>query len=478
MGTFVEAIADIDTCNIHTLKSIAKSIKAEYVTEFIDENFPSELLNLINIFSIPKHHLVKSNNSIFHFTSILEMFGAIDKRNTTICPEKYKLSLFHEINDNLDFNVNETKGGSVNGNLFYLFEANKIPITRNTFDYSSEYNLSTIIKNISFNDEIKRSFFSIDKLFEVVRKNEKKELPIKFGNENTINIVPDHDLGEFGSLSLYKILQIAGTYFYKANLGDAESEKYLKIIDACLEPKSVITYNEEKWLNPFHIIISIIKLYIWNTYTNKNLNCIFENPLTNNIVNLYPLCIKIFQTIQFYDESYLNDFVTYHFYGLFFDKIVNADLRYEWNIDPNTYAKYYMSSFNEYTFDELYEIVKDYITLTDLTEMTSDMTTYNRYHVEFIQYLSILNNLLFTNENGTNENLIFKYDITKFNNDFPLDNIYNNEYRRLLGMQNDENEHTDLIRLVAKKFTDLSLKILYAREELKTLVQQYTLIRY
>jgi hypothetical protein len=49
MQDFLYAIADIDTCNIHTLKSIAKSVNAEHITDFIEENYPKDLLKLINL---------------------------------------------------------------------------------------------------------------------------------------------------------------------------------------------------------------------------------------------------------------------------------------------------------------------------------------------------------------------------------------------------------------------------------------------
>lgn len=61
MQNYVANIADIDTCNIHTLKSIAKSVDAEHLTNFISEDYPIELLELINLFSIKKDLLLKSN---------------------------------------------------------------------------------------------------------------------------------------------------------------------------------------------------------------------------------------------------------------------------------------------------------------------------------------------------------------------------------------------------------------------------------
>ena len=58
LNSFVQELADVDTCTIHTLKSMAKSVDASYLTDSLNENYPDELLKLINLFSIPKNILV------------------------------------------------------------------------------------------------------------------------------------------------------------------------------------------------------------------------------------------------------------------------------------------------------------------------------------------------------------------------------------------------------------------------------------
>lgn len=449
MQDFLYAITDIDTCNIHTLKSIAKSIKAEYLTDFIEENYPKDLLKLINLFSIPKHLLINPANGVLHIESTLEMFGSIDQRNLLLKPKKYYFSLFSEIKNNIN-------------NFYYLFLTNKIPITKNIIDYDEEYYISTLFKKSIVPDIANRLIYN--------------EIPADCKKFTTIVLNNNHlqtvNIASFDTLSLYQILNMINLYFtYDINL-----------VNACLESKAIIKFAEQYWMNPFHILISLIKMYTWVPYNQHNLIGIVVNQELNTRVNLYPLCFKMLETIQYYDDMYLDKFVNYHFYGLLYDKIINLDLINEWSWDKNTYSKYYISAFGEYTFDELYEIVKNNISLDALKEMTSEMTVYNRRHVDFIQYLSILNNSL--NFKSTTPNDIYKpfeFDITKLNNIFNIDDQYNNELRRLLGFGFDKDGNKistghDLLLELSNKFTDLCIRILYTREELKTLVQQYALI--
>lgn len=450
MQDFLYAIADIDTCNIHTLKSIAKSVNAEHITDFIEENYPKDLLKLINLFSIPKHLLINPAVGVLHVESTLELFGSIDQRNLLLKPKKYQYSLFYQIKEELN-------------NLYYMFLTNKIPITKNLLDYGEEFYLSTLFKSSAILNSVQTLIYneipSDCKLFNTIISDETSKLSFV-------------SISNFDNLSLYHILDMIKNYFVYNN----------ELINTCLESKTIVKFDGVYWLNPFHILISLIKMFTWVPFTENNLNCIILNQELNTYVNLYPLCFKMLETIQYYDDMYLDKFVHYHFYGLFYDKIINLDLINEWTWDNITYSKYFISAFSEYTFDELYNIVKDNITLDDLISMTNEMTVFNRRHVDFIQYLSILNNSLNSQENETDQiHKTFKFDITKLNNIFNINDTYNDELRRLLGISFDKDGNrlpvsNDLLSELASKFTDLCIRILYAREELKTIVQQYALI--
>lgn len=100
LNSYVRNIADIDTCNIHTLKSIAQSVDGQHLTNFISETYPIDLLNLINLFSIPKNILL--NNNILNIAATLPIGGNLDLRNINLSPEKYYYSLLLEISNNIN----------------------------------------------------------------------------------------------------------------------------------------------------------------------------------------------------------------------------------------------------------------------------------------------------------------------------------------------------------------------------------------
>ena len=98
MSEYIQNLCDIDYCNIHALKSMAKSVNAEHLTDFIEENYPNELLKLINLFSIHRSNIFKK----FDISAVFPEIGAIDRRNVSLSYKKYKLSLLYETCNNLD----------------------------------------------------------------------------------------------------------------------------------------------------------------------------------------------------------------------------------------------------------------------------------------------------------------------------------------------------------------------------------------
>lgn len=100
---------------------------------------------------------------------------------------------------------------------------------------------------------------------------------------------------------------------------------------------------------------------------------------------------EIIQTIQFYDENYLYDFVSFHFYGLFYDMIINDDLKSDWEWDDQ--LPIYVSQFGDYTYEQFIEQIKNYILPS---QIKMDLGTYKQSHVDFIKYLNIINSFLDT----------------------------------------------------------------------------------
>jgi hypothetical protein len=82
-SSYIQNLVDVDTCEIHALKSMAESIGASALTDFILENYPTRVTTLLNLFSIPKHILL-SPDGILNFESVTPVVGNIDYRNTFI----------------------------------------------------------------------------------------------------------------------------------------------------------------------------------------------------------------------------------------------------------------------------------------------------------------------------------------------------------------------------------------------------------
>ena len=100
INKFAQNLADIDTCNIHALKSIAESVDLGYLCNHIHEDYPNDILDLINILSIPKHYFIDSESFIVRDSSDL-IFGEISQRAAGIIPETVTLNLLKDIKSNI-----------------------------------------------------------------------------------------------------------------------------------------------------------------------------------------------------------------------------------------------------------------------------------------------------------------------------------------------------------------------------------------
>lgn len=133
MNDYIKNLADIDMCNIHALKSIAKSVGCQYLTDFIKEDYPVQLLNLINLLSIPKHILFDSYQKLNYFT-IAPIMGSINLRNIILTPSKYYRSILY----NTASNDQKLKTLLEQSNLFdcnkYIFD-----IINTLFNIDSEF---------------------------------------------------------------------------------------------------------------------------------------------------------------------------------------------------------------------------------------------------------------------------------------------------------------------------------------------------
>ena len=456
---YIQNLVDIDTCNIHALKSIAKSVNAEHLVSFIQENYPPQLLKLINLFSISRSTLL-NQFSILHADSIFPKLGAIDIRNEYIDPPKYYIDLIYDIKNNIQ-------------KLQLLLIENKIPLVSTDTQSAT---LSTLILNL--NDLLEDSDGNVLYLNSLTNELEyinistidlQTVLDIIKNIENYVNVLNTKYNNKTEPFTLYNLIAACQVPHITFKLNYYENQN-----------DTLIQKETEEFFNPFYLLIHVFKSNLYNDYINDTLQTSYYDLDTNTTIDLYTLIMNIIETIQMYDDAYIKEFIAFHFYGLFYDMIINDNLKNEYIWED--YTPNYISTIGDYTYEEFKELVKGYISDIELNNFISSLTNYKKIHVDFIQFLSILNHTLeiskYNNENNSiNNQTIFPYIIPYYNNNFDISDIYNEEKRRLLGLDKNGNLKSDnLILKIALNFTDICLQISYARENIKTLIQQYSYI--
>lgn len=460
MQEYIKNLADIDTCNIHTLKSIAKSVDAEYLTDFIKETYPTQLINLINLLSIKKSILF-DNFHVLNMSAIGPIVGNIDLRSTDLLPSKYYLSIINNIAKNID-------------KIIPLFEVNKLPYIEENLPIDNiEYSLCSM-----FDEDQLQSLFGFDKtnvkpyFYYIISEDKQQYIRTK----KTIAELTLYDLIQTIKYFIsqnqnttnnvwFNVSRLPKSYFEESDFNDSN----FKNLNSITKEQKEELIN---CINPFHILMQVFKGYLFNYNIKTFFQTMYIEKNTNVLINLTDLYCSIIETMQVYDENYINDFITFHFYGLFYDMIINQSLAKDWN------GTNFIAKSGDYTYDEFCDLVKSYVTPEERDECIKKIIYYKKTHVDFIQYLSIINNILNRPSNSEDKSDIqFNYNILDFNCENPV--VNSKEYRRLLGLDNsgnvDENK-TDYILMIAREFTDICLQISYARENIKGLIQQYSFI--
>jgi hypothetical protein len=62
------------------------------------------------------------------------------------------------------------------------------------------------------------------------------------------------------------------------------------------------------------------------------------------------------------------NFITFHFYGLFHDMIINQELTNDFENVIGTDDYIYVSKFGDYTAAEFYDLIKKYLSQTEFHE--------------------------------------------------------------------------------------------------------------
>ena len=380
---YIQNIADIDTCNIHTLKSIAHSVDADHLVSFIQENYPPQFLHLINLFSVSKSTLL-TQNSILHVDSIFPKLGTINIRNEYLDPEKYYIDLIYNIKNDIF-------------KLRLLLIENKIPLNET---------LSTLIS-------------SIDGLSNNILYPNFKEKKLEYTNiaeltlENLLEII--ERINEYVDL-LNKKYQDKTEAFTLHNLIKACQTPNLKFnLTYFINDNKLVSQQTADYFNPFYTLIHVFKSNLYSSYNDDTIQTSYYDTETNTTINLYSLVLNMIETIQRYDDTYIKEFITFHFYGLFYDMIINDSLKneYVWK----NYTPGYISTVGEYTYETFRDLVKTYITDTELNEFSQLVTNFKKIHVDFIQFLSILNYTLAYSKYDEKGNL---KNLTNSRNTFPI----------------------------------------------------------
>jgi hypothetical protein len=93
--------------------------------------------------------------------------------------------------------------------------------------------------------------------------------------------------------------------------------------------------------------------------------------------------------------------------------LINDKLKNEWSWDND--LPFYISTVGDYTEEEFKSILIQYVSLEEINHILKNITNYKKIHVNFIQYLSVLNKTLEyedpTDENQNKDNI--QFNITK-----------------------------------------------------------------
>jgi hypothetical protein len=464
MESYATDFLDIETCNIHALKSIAKSVDLEFLVKHIKEDYPDDILKLLNLLSIPRYILLNTNR-ILHDDANLKLFGSITKRASEIFVDNVPIDLLYDIKTHIydilnvlrKFMINESF--SISKVLKYNLPDLRIGLSN--FNYSlTNFNVNTIFD------------FSFDV------------------NDKTLQeIMDDPDLLE------YYILNLNLIDIYKAidnlnidNLKYYEDQK-LKV--------SVFDFNGVKRdvINPFYILINVIKQNFFNKEGNFILDGKYYNDEINDEVDIADLITRIVSPIHNDDRTYLNHFINYHFYNVIKEKLFNDNLKklYVFPRNDNDYdyidknritdsfdgriyfeqIKMIDNTYSEYTKEEFTAALSKFFTADDIEIFIKQnkIVHYTKDIVNFVEYLCLINQFIYEyNDKLTIED----FDIIRIN--FPnkfaeSETLKTNIYKRLF---DDETKNDAcLVNVMAKEFSDLAMEITYLREEIQENVLRY-----
>lgn len=460
---FSDELIDIDTCNIHSLKSIAKSVDLGFLCKGLNEEYPLEILELLNLLSVPKHLLLDSNRLLSNDSND-KLNGKIAERiiNDTndVVPLSYQTIC--EIQQNIN-------------HIEVILNTNLIFTQKSLIDLISVERWEKIFKLLSLESTY------IDRLIVLIKKfrseNNKKETLRKINN--LLNELENYDEEKI----VRPLMNMSCDDLIQKIKNLHKLEKYAEFGGLLME----VDESDELQVNWFILLINVIKSNFHNEEYDFNLVPRYFNKETNIDVDLTPLFINMMNSTVADNDAYIYKFILYHFYSLLASKIRNTSLRKLFSCHYNDNDKRYFVSMNsvvknEYIFEEkefMNEIhrfldsdeAEKFLTQTYPTLCFSDKTgtvkinmNFTKSLIDYVEYMKFVSSFRYKDSDE------LEFDLLEMNffNGWPIYS-QNLEKYNMFGS-------SGILMSVAKELTDTALYIMDIRSQIKTAIQQFSII--
>lgn len=535
---YVKNLADIDVCTIHNLKSIAQSVDAPHLLDFIDslQTFPVELRELLDILSIKSSKLLESEQKL-HYSSLLSLYGNIDMRSTLYRPQKLPLSLLIDIFDNIDKIEKWFKYNIIlpDATIKYIFNKNKVEQEKedgSIKSYSDDFINQAKIYNEYLNDDSLVWYYGYNELIDNDKDGYYQVIYTKLNDilylkvEDVINNIKYlKQLINQNQLDIHKGTQLSQLLGFEFKYNKRVKDQKEFIVNTFNTNSIVVQKNGKYILNPFFALIEIVKAKLFASQNGLPMLSYYKEQGDNEVtINMSRLFQNIVQIIKKNDQCYIRNFLFFHIYNLIYSKIINDNLKNDFtfeikvkniqtdliktkNIEQINWEKQqffdidhitYISKYSELTYDQFYPTVSSWISTNEFKEFLGQninqdnlnitkfkqiqisnkvvISHYKKEYEDFIQYLSLVNIMTKKQQNEDIDDRL-PFLIYRYNNDLPKNIQFNQYYRKLLGINEDNTyNENNFIQKVAQYLTDICIKISYVREQIKGLVQQYSFI--